>query len=153
MYPHPKLPILGRTTHSIITHTPPPKPEQIHANSNYLLDPHTAVGVSAAATTTLPNPNPLIVCMGCAHPAKFAPTVQAALGLPSEAAAVGAIRAWARYPAAGAALDLVASLQGAEEGKGKGVDGGCVFFPWADRCVVCVCVLRGTVSICLPACD
>ena len=67
--------------------------------------------------------------MGCAHPAKFAGTVQAAFRLPSEAAAIAAIKAWARYPAARAALDLVASVQG------KGGAEGCAYFRWADRCV------------------
>lgn len=73
--------------------------------------------------------------MGCAHPAKFAETVQTALGLQSEAEAGAAIRAWAAYPAATAVLDLVTRLKGegeGEEGKGRR---RCPLFRWEDRCV------------------
>lgn len=68
-----------------------------------------------------------MVCMGCAHPVKFVATIQSGLGLPSEAAAAEAIRAWAAYPAAGATLDLVAQLTG------QAKEASCTFFRSEDR--------------------
>ena len=43
----------------------------------YILDPHTAVGVCAAEKTKLNAP---IICLACAHPAKFSNTIETALG-------------------------------------------------------------------------
>ena len=43
----------------------------------YILDPHTAVGVCAAEKTKL---NPPIICLACAHPAKFSNTIEKVLG-------------------------------------------------------------------------
>ncbi|CAM9361315.1 unnamed protein product [Phaeothamnion confervicola] len=60
----------------------------IRRESGYLLDPHSAVGVAAAWKMAeeglLHGP---VVCMGCAHPAKFVETVAEALEIgPDEAA-------------------------------------------------------------------
>ncbi|KAG5180030.1 tryptophan synthase beta subunit-like PLP-dependent enzyme [Tribonema minus] len=54
---------------------------------SYVLDPHTAVGVATAMDTILKNRRGIVVCMGCAHAAKFPETIQAALALPSLAEA------------------------------------------------------------------
>lgn len=51
-----------------------------YEETGYLLDPHTAVGVSAALST-LPD-TVSRVCLATAHPAKFDDTVQQATGLP-----------------------------------------------------------------------
>tara|TARA_B100000579_G_C22162022_1_gene545705 strand:- start:52 stop:513 length:462 start_codon:yes stop_codon:yes gene_type:complete len=55
--------------------------------TGYILDPHTAVGVCAAAKTNIHTPK---ICLACAHYAKFAETIQKALGnepeLPKELA-------------------------------------------------------------------
>ena len=45
---------------------------------DYVLDPHTAVGVAAALEVEKP-PKHVTICMGCAHPAKFPATVSKAL--------------------------------------------------------------------------
>jgi len=52
-----------------------------HQQSGYLLDPHTAVGVKAAEKTDLQTP---VICLACAHPAKFGETVRKALGTEPE---------------------------------------------------------------------
>ena len=49
-----------------------------HQENEYILDPHTAVGVNAAEKTNLNTP---IICLACAHPAKFSKTIQNALGI------------------------------------------------------------------------
>jgi threonine synthase len=63
------------------------------SSDSYVIDPHTAVGVAAAlqlqaetsdATTT--DKHVPLVCMGCAHPAKFVDTVATALELTIEQA-------------------------------------------------------------------
>ncbi|MFM2043757.1 MAG: hypothetical protein RLY86_2333 [Pseudomonadota bacterium] len=55
-----------------------------HADSGYLLDPHTAVGVHAArqamAAATL-DPSVPVVALACAHPAKFPDAVERATGV------------------------------------------------------------------------
>ena len=60
-----------------------------HLETGYLLDPHTAVGVKAVEKTDLQTP---VICLACAHPAKFGETVRKALGtepkLPEELAAL-----------------------------------------------------------------
>ena len=73
---------------------------RVHALSGYVLDPHTAVGVAAAAEL-LGAPAPpaaraapvRVVCMACAHPVKFLPAVAAALGYSGPAAALDALPA------------------------------------------------------------
>lgn len=47
----------------------------------YLLDPHTAVGVEAAKQVDLEGP---VVCLACAHPAKFSSAVHQAAGTTPE---------------------------------------------------------------------
>ncbi len=47
---------------------------QTHAATGYILDPHTAVGVRAAAAL------PECICLATAHPAKFSEAVTAAIG-------------------------------------------------------------------------
>ncbi|MGA0332813.1 MAG: threonine synthase [Kiritimatiellia bacterium] len=49
----------------------------IHSEENYLLDPHTAVGVVVGRM--LRNPDPLI-CLATAHPAKFVDAIVDAIG-------------------------------------------------------------------------
>jgi threonine synthase len=49
-----------------------------HRYSNYILDPHTAVGVKAADGT------PGAVCLATAHPAKFAAAVTEAIGVEAD---------------------------------------------------------------------
>jgi threonine synthase len=54
---------------------------EVHKTSNYLLDPHTAVGVSVARRLLpLGGASPLVV-LGTAHPAKFPEAVEAASGV------------------------------------------------------------------------
>jgi threonine synthase len=50
-----------------------------HLESGYLLDPHTAVGVSAAME--LAGPDATAVCLATAHPAKFGEAVERATGI------------------------------------------------------------------------
>ncbi|MDP7047243.1 MAG: threonine synthase [SAR324 cluster bacterium] len=52
-----------------------------HLETGYLLDPHTAVGVKAVEKTDLQTP---VICLACAHPAKFGETVRKALGTEPE---------------------------------------------------------------------
>lgn len=49
-----------------------------HAETGYLLDPHTAVGVKAALD--LLSPESSRICLATAHPAKFSETVEQSLG-------------------------------------------------------------------------
>jgi threonine synthase len=49
-----------------------------YADTGYLLDPHTAVGVKAALDQL--SPDSARVCLATAHPAKFSETVEQALG-------------------------------------------------------------------------
>lgn len=50
-----------------------------HAETGYLLDPHTAVGVKAARD--LLSPGSVRICLATAHPAKFSETVERSLGV------------------------------------------------------------------------
>lgn len=52
-----------------------------YAATGIILDPHTAVGVAAAHMLRHELPDP-VVCLACAHPAKFPETVERALGQP-----------------------------------------------------------------------
>jgi len=54
-----------------------------YAETGYLLDPHTAIGVKAALDL-LP-PDSARICLATAHPAKFSETVEQALGFQVEA--------------------------------------------------------------------
>jgi threonine synthase len=49
-----------------------------YAETGYLLDPHTAVGVKAALDLLPPDSSR--ICLATAHPAKFGETVERALG-------------------------------------------------------------------------
>ena len=49
----------------------------VYAHDDYVLDPHTAVGVAAARRFERPEP---VVCLATAHPAKFPESVNAAVG-------------------------------------------------------------------------
>jgi threonine synthase len=51
---------------------------QFHQEHNYLLDPHTAVGVNAAQECC--SDNTPVVCLATAHPAKFGDAVLKAIG-------------------------------------------------------------------------
>lgn len=51
-----------------------------YKQSGYLIDPHTAVGLSAADQSR-PDPDIPMVALACAHPAKFPDAVQAATGI------------------------------------------------------------------------
>ena len=51
---------------------------QTYHGSGYLIDTHTATGVHAAAQAEGDAP---MICLGCAHPAKFPDAVEAAAGL------------------------------------------------------------------------
>ena len=48
-----------------------------HQDHNYLLDPHSAVGVCAAEKIEIRTP---VICLACAHPAKFSMAIRKALG-------------------------------------------------------------------------
>ncbi len=56
---------------------------RIYAESGYLIDPHTAVGVHAAMRESVNEPDSAapIVALACAHPAKFPDAVEKATGI------------------------------------------------------------------------
>jgi threonine synthase len=54
--------------------------QRVHAECEYLIDPHTAVGVHAARKALANAPGTPMVVLGTAHPAKFADAVRAATG-------------------------------------------------------------------------
>ena len=60
---------------------------KFYQDNKYLLDPHTAVGVCAAEKIEIRTP---VICLACAHPAKFRMAIRKALGtgpkLPEELA-------------------------------------------------------------------
>ena len=62
---------------------------RFHQENGYLLDPHTAVGVRATEKNNIQTP---VICLACAHPAKFGESIREALGrnpeLPDELAAL-----------------------------------------------------------------
>ena len=47
--------------------------EKYHKEFNYILDPHTAVGICSAEKLKLNHPT---ICLACAHPAKFNDTIK-----------------------------------------------------------------------------
>ena len=47
---------------------------QVHADTGYLLDPHTAIGVAAARATRRSAIDPMVT-LGTAHPVKFADAI------------------------------------------------------------------------------
>lgn len=51
---------------------------QLHSAHGYLLDPHSAIGVSAAQAFW--DPDEPMICLATAHPAKFSQAIQLALG-------------------------------------------------------------------------
>lgn len=53
--------------------------QKTYADSHYLLDPHSAVGVAAARRLAHELPDP-VICLACAHPAKFPETAARATG-------------------------------------------------------------------------
>ncbi len=56
--------------------------QQIYATTGQIIDPHTAVGVAVAQYWQQKHTTPIrsVVSLACAHPAKFLPVVQQALG-------------------------------------------------------------------------
>ena len=60
---------------------------KFHQQNGYVLDPHTAVGVCAAEKIKIRTP---VICLACAHPAKFGETIRKAMAnvpeLPDELA-------------------------------------------------------------------
>lgn len=53
----------------------------IHQKHNYMLDPHSAVGVACAEDYLRENPESCVVSLATAHPAKFIDAVKKATGL------------------------------------------------------------------------
>jgi threonine synthase len=53
---------------------------RVHAETGYLVDPHTAVGIGAARRLRR-DPDERIVCLSTAHPAKFPDAVERATGI------------------------------------------------------------------------
>lgn len=54
--------------------------KDVHSETGYILDPHSAVGVAAALQLERELPEPVIM-LACAHPAKFPDTIQRAIGI------------------------------------------------------------------------
>jgi threonine synthase len=52
----------------------------VYRDCGYVLDPHSAVGVAAAKELRQELPAP-VVCLACAHPAKFPDTIRRAIGI------------------------------------------------------------------------
>ena len=50
---------------------------KFHQDHKYLLDPHSAVGVCTAEKIEIQTP---VICLACAHPAKFSKAIRNALG-------------------------------------------------------------------------
>ena len=71
----------------------------LHQQTGYIVDPHTACGVSAfkKLTGSLQESDVDVVCLGCAHWGKFLPVVKKAitadLSLPSELEALKTVKA------------------------------------------------------------
>ena len=112
----------------------------------YILDPHTAVGVTVAAGRRREGGNEgwregeRVVCMGCAHPAKFAKTIQKALKLKSEGEAVEVIGREGGREGGGGPLFLGVGeeVRRVEERRKRGEEGregglGCPVFGVRER--------------------
>lgn len=61
---------------------------QVYEEQNYLLDPHTAIGVKAAQELKQDRP---VICLATAHPAKFGEAVRKAIGKDVELPSVLAV--------------------------------------------------------------
>ena len=111
----------------------------------YILDPHTAVGVTVAAGRRREGgkegwrEGERVVCMGCAHPAKFAKTIQSALKLTSEEEAVEVIKREGGREGGGGPLFLgvgeeVRKVEEGRRGEGGREGGvGCPVFGAGER--------------------
>ena len=66
---------------------------KFHQDHKYLLDPHSAVGVCTAEKIEIQTP---VICLACAHPAKFSMAIRKALGtdpnLPEELASLNNLK-------------------------------------------------------------
>jgi len=114
-------------------------------DGRYLLDPHTAVGVTVAAGKRREGgregwrEGERVVCMGCAHPAKFAQTVQKALHLKSEDEAVEVMKREGGREGGGGPLFLgvgeeVARAKKRRREEGGGKEGiGCPVYGAGER--------------------
>ena len=59
--------------------------KRVRQLSGYVIDPHTAVGVSAAfQSTDVSQSSAVSICMACAHPSKFSNVITNALGNPRD---------------------------------------------------------------------
>ena len=58
--------------------------KRTYQQKNYILDPHTAVGVGVAEEYRKKNPESVIVSLATAHPAKFPEAVKRAIGFEPE---------------------------------------------------------------------
>ncbi len=54
--------------------------QDVYRESGYILDPHSAVGVAASRLLARELPDP-VICLACAHPAKFPETIHRAIGV------------------------------------------------------------------------
>lgn len=95
----------------------------VHEASGYLLDPHTAVGVAAAALSPA---GLTTIALSCAHPIKFMPAVAAALELP-EAEALGRVPDLVTHPcvAAVALMARTAARVAPADARGQPAPPGC----------------------------
>ncbi len=57
--------------------------QDVYAESGYILDPHSAVGVAASRILERELPDP-VISLACAHPAKFPDTIRRAIGVTPE---------------------------------------------------------------------
>lgn len=86
-----------------------------------VLDPHTAVGVTAARWT-FPSPmqtpgHEYVLCMGCAHPAKFVETISTALGMGLQDTIELLSQREPTHRQVKAGLDLVKGANGGRDGE------------------------------------
>ena len=104
---------------------------EVHAASGYLLDPHTAVAVAAAASVaqaaSAGGAAGTVCCLGCAHPVKFTPSVAAAFGVADDAEALRLVPdvTTHRSVAAVAALARSATRVPPAEAEGQPAPPGC----------------------------
>lgn len=55
--------------------------QYVYQTKDYILDPHTAVGMGVAGAYLQENPDAVVVALATAHPAKFAEAVKLAIGI------------------------------------------------------------------------